>query len=1122
MCIDQLSNQDSIHLNTICCDRQFLLSEEINSEQFNSSKIYSNCPEIIVEISKIPLSALIDTGSNITCLNESWFVENKHKLSEYEELPVSNTFIKTATGEKSKRVSKILLLPIEIENQKIHIQTLLVPHLVKPLIIGTDVLSLWEARIDFEHKVINININNNNVNLKFGQVTIDGISCYIEYSNNDIYNYEDDIIYDNIIKINKNSINTSKPKCSINPTTVKESLTGNQLMSDEQCSQLTELILKYKDIFSDEPGVCNKYQHNLMVENPQNFKRKTYPVPLAHQSKVLQEIERMESLNIIERCHSTFINPIIPVIKKSGDVRLCLDARSINQVITPDYECNRSVNELLAKCPHAKFISSIDLTSSYWQIPLTEESKQYTAFQFNGKTYQYRVTPFGISTSQAALVRALDKVFDESVENFTMIYVDDICIVSQDFESHLKYLNYIFQKLKEANMTVKFTKSQFCQSSVPFLGYTLTENGLEMDQNRMKPILDFPTPRNRTELKSFLGCINYYNKFIDRFSHTVQPLLRLTSKKNKFVWTKKDDETFREVKNLFLKTNVLFHPDPKKTFYLQTDASDVAISGHVYQYLASGDRVAIMFLSRTLQPAEQRYTTTEKELLAIVFCLQKIRYIVLGSRLNIITDNHAVTFLKTCNLRNNRLTRWILAIQEFDFEITHCKGTENITADTLSRITPVDYNSTPNTPIELTLNYIQRTQDPELQQELLNLSHHQSLDPRLQRPYQILTNGPQDQNYPQMSQSYKLHNQILYQLSRNSWLICVPENIIERLIWECHHFYLHCGAKKCFQMLSETFIFKNMHRRIRTTLASCDTCQRCKSNPHPNRGTAQGIKCFAKNDQVAVDVIGPLPASSSNVKYILIILDIYTKFVKLYPMQRATTKIILSKLFDKHFKEFGLPKRIQSDNATQFKSDLWIETLEKHDINPVYSPLYHPCFNLAERPIKEIKRCLRTYCSRQHKNWAKHITDINDCLNEVCHETTGFSPNELQLGTKDVRFWERYVSNPFTQNLPLERKLFLASERILTKRQKRAEKENRRTNPITFNLGDLVLVKNHPISCAAYGETAKLFELFEGPFKIVKQLGHSTYNVADLEEGIEYGPYHVSALKRYISPRNLH
>jgi hypothetical protein len=1109
-------NDSELHftLSNIYCDQQFLLDEENNHTTQSTQS--TNCPEIEITINKIKLSALIDTGSNITCMSNQWYDEHKPQLGKHEILPVNNTFIKTATNGKSRRASHIIMVPVNIQQQETLIQILLVPNLIRPLILGMDTIRQWKMAMDFDNEIINMNINNNDIVLKFGQVNVDGILCHI-FSDDRLRQYEnmhnDEILND----YDSNEMNNNE-NSTINEETINEKLQSS-ILNEEQKKQLTELLLKYQSTFSDQPGLCTKYQHVLQVENPQHFKCQTYPVPLIHQNGVMDEINKMERMGIIERSNSTFINPIIPVIKKSGEIRLCLDARKSNEIITPDYECNQSVNEILAKCQRSKYISSIDLTSSYWQVPLSPESRQYTAFQFRGKVYQYKVTPFGISTSQAALVRALDKVFDEKADDFTMVYIDDICIISPDFESHLQHLEYIFTKLNEANMTIKFSKSEFCKSSIPFLGYTLTTNGLEMDKSKLAPILNFPTPKNKTQLKSFLGCINYYNKFLAKFSKTVQPLLHLTSKKNKFIWTSKEDEAFAGIKRLFLETNVLHHPDVTKPFYLQTDASDFAVGGHLYQLLDNGDKAAVMFLSRTLQPAEQRFTTTEKELLAIVYCLQKTRYIILGTDLKIITDNHALTFLRTCKLLNNRLTRWILAIQEYNFEILHCKGADNPTADALSRA-PSQHTPTGDQHQELTIHHIERIVSPHLRDDLRDLPTLQSTDPNLQRIYEIMSDPDNNPEHTELSHTYKIHNQILYKKLKDQWLIIVPEQIINKLIWECHLYYLHCGAKKCFQLLRECFTFKNMNRRIRVQLATCDSCQRCKINPRPPVGLAQGINCTSKNDQISVDVIGPLPTSVGNVKYILIVIDNFTKFVKLYPMRRANAETILRKLFENHFPNFGLPNKIQSDNGTQFKSNKWIKKLEGNNITPIYSPVYYPQYNIAERPIKEVKRCLRTYCAQRHRNWSRCIPEINNFLNEVYHETTGYTPNELQFGKRDERFWEKIIHNPFQTDIPLERKLCIASQRIREKRQKRAAKQNRGKTPSQFKINDLVLIRSHPLSKAIEGETAKLFEVYEGPFKICDIIGHSTYLVSDLNDQEKYGPYHVTALKKYLVPCN--
>jgi hypothetical protein len=1107
-------NNEPLHtiehtVNNIYCDRDYLMEEDIDTSN-NINKYNINCPEISIKIFNCEVNALFDSGSTISCISEQWLNENIKSLGKFEQLPLTNTVIKTATGTKSKRINRLLYMPINICGHIVMTQLLLIPNLIKPIILGCDTMERLQVNINFATNEIRLIINNQNVVREFDRVYQDGITCFI--TNN--MNNEDEYCDINVIGENKSPDNNNNKHLS--DQEIISMIKENQYLEDTQQEDLITLLLQYKHIFSETPGLCQVYEHELKVTDHKSFKQMSYPVPLAYQDAVLQEINRMENLGIIERSKSNYINPIIPVIKKTGEIRLCLDARKINEIIIPDFECNQSVNEILMKCSNAKYISGIDLTASYWQIPLSSDSRQYTAFQFKGRTYHYRVTPFGISTSQAALVRALDQVFEDKISEFTAIYVDDICVISNNFENHLKHLQHIFQKISDANMTINLKKSMFCQQSIPFLGYTLTSKGLEMDDSKVKPIMDFPSPKTRTHLKAFLGMINYYNKFLDKFSETIQPLMRLTSKKNKFIWTEKEEETFRKTKELFLHSNVIHHPDLTQPFYLQTDASDFSIGGHLYQVDENGKKLAVVFISRTLQPHEQRFTSTEKELLSILHCLHKTRYIILGSRLTVITDNHALTFLKTCKLLNNRLARWILAIQEYNFTIKHCKGVENITADTLSRMDNPSEPSLNHSPRELEILYIRNITDLQLRKDLQNLPELQATDSKIQSIYHILTRQPDSKEAKQISSKYKLFHNIIYKKHKEEWLIIIPKCLTHKLVWECHNYYLHCGPKKCHQLLLENFIFKNMGRTIRQILSSCDICQHCKINPKPLTAPAHGITCREKNDQIAVDIIGPLPTSSSNVKYILIVIDIFTKFVNLYCLQRATTKTILNRLLNQHFPKFGIPNKIQTDNGTQFKSHKWIQKMEILGIEIIFNPVYYPCFNLAERPIREIKRCLRTYCHKNHKTWAKCIPEINQFLNEIYHETTGFTPNELHLGKKDTRFWEKYIPNPLRTSMPLERKLQLAFKNIEKTRKKRADKLNLKRKPTILNIGDKVLIKSHPLSKAAYGETAKLFEIYEGPFVINRIIGVSTYHVSDLENKNEYGPYHVTALKRYI------
>jgi hypothetical protein len=192
-----------------------------------------------------------------------------------------------------------------------------------------------------------------------------------------------------------------------------------------------------------------------------HIKSQSYPIPLKYIEEIKQQINAMETDGIIERCNSPYINPIVPVIKKTGEIRICLDARKINEIMTPDYECNKGVNESLFQGRKAKWLSTLDLSSAFWQVELKPESRKYTAFQFQGKTYHYCGTPFGLKTSSAALVRALSIVFRDDVDPFALIYADDILCHSADFDTNLANLGVIFENLIEANMTVKLKKNSF-------------------------------------------------------------------------------------------------------------------------------------------------------------------------------------------------------------------------------------------------------------------------------------------------------------------------------------------------------------------------------------------------------------------------------------------------------------------------------------------------------------------------------------------------------------------------------------------------------------------------------------------------------------------------------------
>jgi hypothetical protein len=268
----------------------------------------------------------------------------------------------------------------------------------------------------------------------------------------------------------------------------------------------------------------------------------------------------------------------------------------------------------------------------------------------------------------------MDVILGPEIREFTLNYIDDLLIVSQMFEAHLVHLGRVFQQLQNAGLTINLEKSSFLQQKVHFLGQVLSTEGIATDLEKVAAIRNFPVPKTQKHLRAFLGLCEYYRRFSDRFSYETAPLTQLVKKGTRWTWSSKEQSAFERTKELFLQTVFPHFPDFSKTFYLQTDGSGVALEVELYQLDDEGESGAIGFASRMLRGPELLYTVTEKELLAIIFGLQKFRTILLGHRIIIRTDHYALKFLKQCRLLNDRLTRWSLLLNEFDYDVEHIRG----------------------------------------------------------------------------------------------------------------------------------------------------------------------------------------------------------------------------------------------------------------------------------------------------------------------------------------------------------------------------------------------------------------------------------------------------------------
>lgn len=902
-------------------------------------------------------------------------------------------------------------------------------------------------------------------------------------------------------------------------------------LTETQKSKLFNVLIQNRKVFSDKPGCTHIYEHKIEVKPHKSCVQRTYPVPLSQRPAVGTEIQQMLQDGIIELSNSSYCSPMRIVLKKPTGIRICLDARFINDIIFADNESPPPIDELLNKYEGVKVLSTTDLTSGYWQIPLEEESRKYTAFLHNGTLYQFCRVPFGLKTAGSGFMRALRIALGNDFNSSVTSYVDDLLITSSSYDEHIDHLDKLFTRLILCGFTLKLKKTLFFRDAVPFVGFILTPNGIRPDPEKLAVILNFPRPVDRKQLQGFIGSCTFYRRFTVKHAEKITPFRDLLSENTPWLWKPEHDKAFQELKDSFIDSVTLQHYLPNVPFRIQTDASDLGISAVLYQIDSKGDHRIISLISKCLSAAETRYTTTEKELLAIMYALLKFRIYLLGTYFHIITDHKALTFLKTCKFHTPRISRWILLMNQYTFQIEHCKGVDNIVADFFSRNFPdrVD-NSDPKKIIvaalrnnfhsvntDSTVCMISAVTSVKTDQNFIklfkNLRQLQEQDKQLLVHIQSIQQGNQNPNY-------MIFNDLLFTKTKadSNWKIAVPEALVFEIMRSVHQQFGHVGVHKTYQEINRYYAWKGMRRQIKQYVISCDLCQRVKPLTYPMEGTYQLVESTEPNDLISVDFYGPLPISRGGVQYIFVILDVFSKLVTLYALKRATTRACINRLFNDYIVKIGKPKRVLSDNGSQFSSPSWKNKLEANNIQAIYSSVRHPKSNPVERTMRELGRFFRTYCSETHTKWACVLPDINNWLNLTVHSVTGFTPHELHFGENPASKIAEIIQFPPTIDTPHQVKIMQATERIRKEHENRG-KQQKPASRVELQNGDLVMLKVPYPSDAIARKTHKFFHIYYGPFLISKVFNNNAFQLSHVENpGKIKGIYNRCSLRKYVQP----
>ena len=553
----------------------------------------------------------------------------------------------------------------------------------------------------------------------------------------------------------------------------------------------------------------------------------------------------------------------------------------------------------------------------------------------------------------------------------------------------------------------------------------------------------------------------------------------------------------------------------------------MGISGVLFQIDDNNEKCIISIVSRFLTEAESNYTTTEKELLAIVYTVYKLRYYLIWTAFEIITDHIGLRFLGSTIYHNSRLIRWSLLLQQFSFSVSYCKGSENVVANFFSRnpegkfseekenkivistlhlfCSPDKINNEVTSLVIMTIN----SNNNLFKKILKNLKIEQQKDSNLGKIINSIKNN-------ELSEEFQIYKEILFHKERNSvnWRIVVPENLARELIIVNHEHLGHPRVYKTSEYLKKYYYCKGMLKLIKRCVLACDLCQRVKHLSIAMEGEYELVETQGPGDLATVDFYEPLPRRRGGVQYIFVILDAFSKIVRLYPMKNSTTQTSLKRIFENYIPECGKPKRILSDNGTQFTSPKWRNALEGEGIKVSFSSIIHPQSNPTERVMRKIGRLFRTLCRENHTAWANKVKQIEEILNITTHYSTQCIPHELHFGTRIENEIDKFVDYPEKKEIDREYLITFAKENIWKNFERR--KKNQKVSKIELAVGDRVLLRVRHLSNALDKTTKKFFHLYEGPYTISKSIGKNAYGLMDSTLGNEIGTYNKMNLRKYV------
>jgi ribonuclease HI/transposase InsO family protein len=954
------------------------------------------------------------------------------------------------------------------------------------------------------------------------------------------YDFEDK--FKKTVNCKTNSSSLSYEKVNLGTNENPQCINLGLGCSKQEKTAFVRLFKEFKDVFAWTYDDLKTFDPNIIQHvipmKPQTlpFQQKLRKMHPKLEPTVQKELNKLLSAKIIFPVrHTQWVSNLVPVRKKNGEIRLCVDFRNLNKASDKDNYPVPPMEQILQQVSGSERLSLLDGFSGYNQVLMSPPDQLKTTFRTPWGTYAYRKMPFGLINAGATFQRAMDIAFRGLINHSVVVYLDDVTVYSKNKDDHLAHLRAVLLRCRKYDISLNPKKSIFAVEQGKLLGFIVSSDGMIIDPERTQVIAKLPPPTSKKSMQSFLGQINFVRRFVPSFSEMVRPLQNLIKKDTQYHWGPTENQAFNDIKKAIIDAPSLMSPDFSQDFTLYTFASDRSYAAVLTQKNSENNEVPIAFMSSAFKGAELNYPAVDRQAYAVFKAVKHFRSYLLKSRTKVIVPYPAVRNLLVQKELGEKRANWVTSLQEYDLEITPAQivrgqGLCKLVVD--SEIGQQEDSDTSDLEQrdQSLICCAQNLVSPWYNDIRFCLEHGSTprhLDPAKRRALRL------------KSASFHLVNGILFRQSFDGVLMrCLEKDEAEKVLLELHageaggHFG---GDTTAHKVLRVGYYWPTLFKDAHVLCRKCIICQKASGRLQKPAFPLQPVSVDSPFQQWGLDIIGPInPPSSQQHKYIVTATDYFTRWSEAAALRTVNTSQVIAFLKSNIITRFGIPDCLVFDNASYFSSLEMSEFALEKGIKLKYSASYYPQGNdLAESTNKNLIKIIKRTVAENHKNW--HNALLNALWDDrvTPKAAIGNSPFFLVYGREAIL--PPHILLPSLQLSqkvqeedcpPLESRInaLMKLEEVRTQAKCKLDQhqqlikrwfDSNSASDRNFEVGDLVLKWDKPHE--GKGEHTKFQNLWLGPFLIAEKLGPSSFRLQNLEGQLDTYPVNGQALKRYFA-----